>query len=358
LQFKRTFDAGAFRVIGKDKKTKMTRGAKALKKNRKIYNGWLAALGIMTLTVLQAVMPFYAMAMEVVLDTSVGYDSNPGEAEKASGSAFFRHGILFLWESQPVKDYSLTLSPSMVYRNFIEVQDNHEIGIEAAITSVGLWKRVRPSLFAETFFYRDDLIETDERDEVKAGVGGEWLVSSRFSLSLEHAWLWTHYLSDAVAFAHGERYAGKKPPKVEQGMDKHVYPTQEDSGMTTQLLLDILVSPFFTASFDVAYEQVNSSIDQEAYRQITPVINFLWEPTSRWQIMLELKGEQRDYNNLNETEKGIRRINDMRSMDIKLSRFWGDWGFFTELFLKKGEHPLHRENYFRREAQCGLSRSF
>ncbi len=314
---------------------------------------WLAALlaAFMSLT-----GPVYAE--KVLLETSAGYNSNPAEDEASAGSGFTRYSIAAAREFTPANSLELTLSPSMAYQHFWEMENNYQIGIESSIALRADDKRFLPSLFAEAFFYRDALIETDERDALTLGARADWLVSSRYTISCECAASWINYLSDAELFAHGSGNRNNMPMDSGPGEQRHVHPARDDAGMAAGITLDMFISPSLTASAGMAFERVTSSVNMESYLQIAPGATLLWNVARYWQLLLDMKAEQRNYDKVKKQNADIRKINDTQSVEIKLSRFWEKWEVFADLFIARGEYPLHHESYHQHEVQCGLSWSF
>ena len=294
----------------------------------------------------------------ITIAASSGYSSNPTKLEDSEGSGFYQAGISYVGQFAPAENFNLSVAPDFTFRNYWKADDRYESHLETILSYSGWGNGISPYLNAGVAFYRDDVIETDERNVYWLGIGAEWPVSGRFTLLLEHAWTRSDYLSDAEVFARGPRYRINRSQMAGGGMNNPVFPAKDDLGMTVDAAVEIFLSPSWTATAGVGYERVDSSVDPESYQQITPGGTLLWNLSEDWRLMADFGWEHRNYSEAGRQDGDIRKINDTRVVQARVSRYFEKVELFAAFFSEKGEYPLHSENYRENEVQCGLSWSF
>ena len=324
--------------------------------------------------------------MELFVDGSVGYDSNPALAEQAESSWFaaYSAGLAkqFLLTDVLILDTVLDAG----YQDYRQVEDNYN-GQGKVILSYPLENGlILPSLLGGVAAYRDHFIEAEERNEALAGIDVSMVLSKRLTLGFEHSWKWQNYLNWAKPFSgrgqgrnpQGGGQSGQKKTSESEaatawmgspfdgGQNGHggggggcflnkEQPPRNNVLVHTGLGLDLFLMPSLTGSLLVAYADLDSSLDMESYGQIQVGIALIWEPFEKWRMVTRAEWFRTEYDKVPESMTCIRTTNQARSIGIQLSRFWGPVELFGQVQLQDGESPLDYESYTRQVVQCGLS---
>lgn len=325
-------------------------------------------------------------AMEIFVDGSVGYDSNPALADQAESSWFSAYSAGMVKQFLLTDSLILDTVLDAVYQDYWQVKDNYH-GQGRAILSYPLADGlILPSIHGGVAAYRDHYVEAEERNEALAGIDVSVILSKRLTLGLEHTWKWQDYLNWAKPFSG--RGQGRNPqdrtksgyrqasePEVEnawigglsdegpnrnggEGILNKEQPPRNNLMVHTGLGLDLFLMPSLTGSLFVAYADLDSSLDMESYRQIQAGIALIWEPWEKWRMEAQAGWYRTEYNKVPENLTCIRTTNQTRSIGIQVSRFWGPLELYGQVQLQDGESPLDYESYTQQVVQCGLSWSF
>ncbi len=335
---------------------------------------------------LQLFLAAYGTAMDFVVETAAGYDSNPALTERSESSGFSVYGLGMGCQFTLTDDLILEGLLEGRWQDYWEVGDNYLLQAKAALSYPLAKARVLSSLMGEVIAYRDNLVEEDERDEVMVGVQADWLISGRLTLVFEHAWRWLDFSNWSKPLSGrgqaGQLNGGMNPsgsvmgsqpgaigsPSQGQGMNGpggygpmlgQILPPRDDLLIYTSLGLDIFLSPSISGSMYMAYGDLDSSITMpESYREIQAGISLVWVPAGKWRLEVETEWHRTEYHKVPETIIQIRPTNYTQSAGAKLSRFRGALELFGQVGFKKGDVPLDYNSYTQTVLQCGLSWSF
>ena len=342
---------------------------------------WFQALGLQQAEALEA--------LDLSVEGTVGYDSNPALEADSDGSGFSVYaaglGKQFRFTNPFILDTFLTAR----YQDYWQVEDNYDVRGGGALSYALADGRFTPALLLEAAVYRDHLVWAVERNEVMVGLGADLVVNSRMNLSMESTWNRQNYLNWAQPFsgrgqgrsvqgkggngASGSSSHGKanfeipllgKGPGGEYGCGRksilnEYLPPRDNRLFRTVLAMDLFFMPSLSGSFYGAYTDLKSSVDLESYGQIETGIVLSWEPFDKWQVMGEAKGYRVDYHNVPDSmQKCVRSLNFIYTVGLQVSRLWGPFEIFAAAAITDGEAPLDYESYSQRMVQCGLSYSF
>ena len=323
--------------------------------------------------------------MEIFVDGSVGYDSNPALANQAESSWFSAYSAGMAKQFLLTDSLILDTVLDAFYQDYWQVKDNYH-GQGRAILSYPLANGlVLPSITGGVAAYRDHFLEAEERNEALAGIGVSAILSNRFTLDFEHTWKWQNYLNWAKPFSgrgqgrnpQGEKKSGNKrgsEPEVKTvwkegpssnggpngghgggGILNKEQPPRNNLLMHTGLGIDAFLTQSLTGSLFAAYADLNSSLDMESYRQIQAGIALIWEPFEKWRLEAQAGWYRTEYNKVPDNLVRVRETNQTRSIGIQVSHFWGPLELYGQVQLEAGESPLDYESYTQQVAQCGFS---
>jgi len=324
--------------------------------------------------------------MEIFVDGSVGYDSNPALAGEAESSWFAAYSAGLAKQFFLTDALILDTVLDATYQDYWQVKDNYN-GQGKVILSYPLANgMILPSILGGVAAYRDHFLEAEERNETLAGIDVSMVLSKRLTLGFEHTWKWQGYLNWAKPFSG--RGQGRNPQDGNQsgqnktsepeaatawegspfdggpnghgcgggrGFLNQEQPPRNNRLVHTGLGLDVFLMPSLTGSLLVAYADLDSSLDMESYRQIQVGIALIWEPFEKWRMETRAEWYRTEYDKVPESMTCIRTTNQARSIGIQLSRFWGPVELYGQVQFQNGESPLNYESYTRQVVQCGFS---
>jgi len=324
-------------------------------------------------------------AVDLTAELTAGYDSNPALTDLSEGSGFSVYGLRAGQPFDLTDDLALDLSAEGRYQNYWSVGDNYRLQADGALTYTLAGGRFLPALMGEAAAYRDGLIEADERNEAMVGIRADWIISNRMTLGFEETYRWLNYLNWAMPFSgkgqgrqdvkggnkggpSGTAFQGGRAWGPSQwGLDSSgkgksplntLYPPRDNRLLSTALRLDIFILSSLTGRLYAAYGDLNSSLGMESYREIQGGASLSWAPAPEWLAELEATWFRTDYHSIPANMIRVREANEIWSVGIQISRFWGDLELFGQAGWKSGDAPLDYESYTQTVIQCGLSYSF
>lgn len=324
--------------------------------------------------------------MEIFVDGSVGYDSNPALADEAESSWFASYSAGLAKQFLLTDALVLETVLDVAYQDYRQVEDNYN-GQGKVILSYPLANgMILPAILGGVNAYRDHFIEAEERNEALAGIDVSMVLSKRLTLGFEHTWKWQCYLNWAKPFSgrgqgrnpqdsgksgrkktsEPEATAAWKGSAFEGGPNGHggeggggflnkEQPPRNNRLVHTGLGLDLFLMPSLTGSLLAAYADLDASLDMESYRQIQVGIALIWEPFEKWRMETRAEWYRTEYDKVPERMTCIRTTNQARSIGIQLSRFRGPVEIYGQVQFQNGESPLDYDSYTRQVVQCGLS---
>jgi len=342
---------------------------------------WFQALGLQPAEALDA--------LDLSVEGTVGYDSNPALEADPNGSGFSLYAAGLGKQFRFTNPFILDTFLNARYQDYWQVEDNYDVRGGGALSYPLANGRFTPALLLEAGIYRDHLVEAAERNEVMVGFGADLIVNSRMNLRLESTWNRQNYLNWAQPFSgrgqgcpiqgkggagasgspsHGNANVGSplkgKGPGGDYGCGrksilKEYLPPRDNRLIHTVLTFDLFFMPSLSSSLYGGYTDLKSSVDLESYGQIETGVVLSWEPFEEWQVMGEAKGYRVDYHDVPDSmQKYVRRTNYIYTLGLQVSRFLGPVEIFATATITDGEAPLDYESYSQRMVQCGLSYSF
>ena len=328
-------------------------------------------------------------ALDLSVEGTVGYDSNPALESDPDGSGFSVYaagmGKQFRFADPLILDAFLNAR----YQDYWQVEDNYDVRGGAALSYPLANGRFTPALLLEAAVYRDHLVEAAERNEMTAGLTADLILTRRINLRFENTWNRQNYRNWAQPFSgrgqgrniqqgrsgaspsgsssHGQaglfiplagkgKGSGGKYGCGRKSILNEYLPPRDNLLIHTALAMDLFFMPSMTGALYGAYIDLDSSLDLESYRQIEVGISLMWEPFEKWRIMGETKWFRADYHNIPDTmQKCVRSGNNVHSFGLQLSRSWGPVEIFCMAAFTEGEAPLDYESYSQTVMQCGLS---
>ena len=337
-----------------------------------------AGLRALFCLVLILAWPGYGLAGDVSVDMSAGYNSNPTEARTGEGSGFSEFSASLFQEVSPSEGWNLDLMPRATYQNFWERSDNYSLGADVLLVPKVPWGHVLPGLFAKGYLYRDNLVEADERNEFALGTRVDWFVSARSSLSLEASWRNVGYLSESAPFSGNRPGQGfgsqggvvkSSGTKAMAGSGQALAdpaPARDDRDLRCTAAVEPFLLPNLSGTLSLDYGDLDSSLDMESYRQLTPSVNVVWLFMENWQLAMDVAMEYRDYHELEAVLETageadsvkVREKNKTGTMIVEIRRYFDSLEVFARYGVARGEYPLNDESYTQQIVQCGISLSY
>jgi hypothetical protein len=342
---------------------------------------WLQALGLQQAEALEA--------LDLSVEGTVGYDSNPALEADSDGSGFSLYAAGLGKQFRFTNPFILDTFLNARYQDYWQVEDNYDVRGGGALSYPLANGRFTPALLLEAAVYRDHLVEAAERNEVMVGFGADLIVNSRMNLRLESTWNRQNYLNWAQPFSgrgQGRPIQGKggagasgSPPKGKANVGiplkgkgpggkygcgrksilNEYLPPRDNRLIHTVLTFDLFFMPSLSGSLYGGYTDLKSSVNLESYGRIETGIVLSWEPFEEWQVMGEAKGYRVDYHDVPDSmQKCVRRTNLIYTLGLQVSRFLGPFEIFAAATITDGEAPLDYESYSQRTVQCGLSYFF
>lgn len=349
-----------------------------------IRNGSMVLMMVLCLCLSEG-MGRTSRAADIVTEAYAGYDSNPSETSDGKGSGFTSFSLGVTGQCPLGETLILEMFPMFHYQDLWDFQDNYLFSAELSLAPRVPVGSFLPRLFMRGQAYRDGYIEEDERNEFALGAGVDWLVNGRYTLLFEGAWQSIRHLSPSAPFPRVSWEPGKASGQGEGGnsMFYEEQPAREDTDVELRVGIEIFLTPDLTGTVSVQYNQVDSSLDIESYRQITPEIKLAWQFRDQWRLTANGSWEYRDYTNLDDSSGGcgcdtgmgagsgsgnmgmgggdetiLREITRGFFLGLQVSRFFDTMEVFAHVSRETGEYPLDNEEYERVVMQCGVSWSF
>jgi hypothetical protein len=327
-------------------------------------------------------------ALDISVEGTVGYDSNPALEADSDGSGFSVYAAGLGKQFRFTNPFILNTFLSGRYQDYWRVEDNYDVRGGAALSYSLANGRFTPAILLEAAVYRDHLIPAAERNEVMVGLGADLIVNSRVNLRVESTWNRQNYLNWAQPFSgrgqgrpvqgggggasgsssngnanvgiplKGKGSGGKYGCGRKSILNEYL-PPRDNRLIHTILTFDMFFMPSLSGSLYGGYSDLKSSVDLESYGQIETGIALYWEPFEQWQVMGEARGYRVDYHDVPDSmQKCVRPINYIYTLGLQVSRFWGPFEIFVAAAITDGEAPLDYESYSQRTVQCGLSYFF
>jgi len=334
------------------------------------------------------------MALDVVnlfVEGTAGYDSNPALEADPEGSGFFVYAGGFGKYFRLTDQLTLDTFLNGRYQDYWQVGDNYDAKVGGTLSYSLADGRFTPAILLEAAAWRDHLVTAAERNEVTAGLAADLVLSNRINLRLQNTWNRQNYLNWAQPFSgrgqgrpiqgkggagrsspgqtdfeiappgkgSGEKGSGGKYSCGPKSILNDYLPPRDNLLVETALTLDLFFLPSLTGSLRGGYGVLNSSVDLESYRRIETGISLLWEPFDQWQFIGEAGWYRMNYHHIPDSmEKCVRDINTIYSLGVQIIHSWGPLGIFAGGTILNGEAPLDFESYSQTVVQCGLSWSF
>jgi len=138
-----------------------------------------------------------ASALDLSIESAIGYDDNTAKTFKKKGSAFGLYQIdivqPFNFKLSDNKSLEASLFAQSVYNDYFRIKDNYYIDAGATF-SLPIYKgQIIPGISSDLMVFRDNFFEKDSKNEITTKIFTKWLVSSQLTLVIKQSWQWSDY---------------------------------------------------------------------------------------------------------------------------------------------------------------------
>ncbi len=317
---------------------------------------------LLILTVFVCLVPVKrASALDTSLEFSNGYNDNVLKTPDAEGSAFCVYGMKLvqpLFSESAATDGNLTAEAA--YQDYFSTGDNYRLQAGAELTWPLYEGRIIPGILSDVLFFRDDLLEEDERDELTAGAFADWLANPYLTLGIRQTWSWADYRNSADPcrsnlLQQSENTGGKGMNSGHNCNGLSESQTRDDRMQTTGIHSTFYFSPELEAEILGEYIRNKSSADTESYKENALSVSLAWNPAKFWEI--SVLGSARHFT-YEKDRRNEERKDDVFHAAVRVSRFVGKFEFRVQAQWTHNDSSDENEDYRQQVMQCGIGFSF
>lgn len=293
------------------------------------------------------------------LESSAGYNDNVPKISDKQGSGFALYQINI---SQSFDFHSLKTSLSALgaYHDYFHVQDNYYLNAGTSLSLPVYGGRIIPSLFSDFLLFRDKYLTQDSKNEIRAGISLQWLVSGPFTLGISYARHRADYRED-VQIMSSATYSGSGS----QNNADSRFPGKQTMGRQSSARDDRIQHTVFQAVYyfsptmqtDLLWEhiRVNSSVDTESYQENRISGCLTKNMNDKWEFSLIAGAGHADYESVpgkrdrqdTNWRSGLTASCFIRAVELKFQYEW-----------EYNDSDENGESYHQQVTQCGFIWSF
>jgi len=307
-------------------------------------------IAILIVLIANLISASQVLALDISMGFDAGYDNNVTQMPDALDSGFGNYKIRF---AQP-----LTFShPSLLnnldgefftlfqYKDYFAVRDNYRLEAGTTFSWPIFDKRLIPGIMSDIFFFRDNLIESDSRNEWGAGVFINWVTGNRLNFELWHN-QWRADYRQSIIYKGSNSGSGKG-----QSNNKNLSKSRYDRIQITGLNGTFFCSSEFQTDVILEYSRIQSSVSSESSRGKTATAVLNWTPRKVWEVYFQGSAAKIDYENRVETPY---REDKVTNICFGLSRYF-QYVTLKISFERENNHSsLPDETYHQEVIQCGF----
>jgi hypothetical protein len=315
------------------------------------YNGNHFRAVLLAVALLLAVA-FPARAFDLDLAVGGGYDDNPRELEKASGSAFSeaRLAASHTLASPALPELTLTLDGFAGGRIYERCDNTWMAGGGLTGAAELTLFPGRLELFSQAATYNNPEIDDDNFDQLRIGGRLVWFATPQLTLEWENALGWEDYDSDDEVTGHphpgGSRAAAAHDRKNPAGSGNPALPPghrpprhhnqgeRSDRTMATALRAFYALNPYWELSGETFWQSRHSSLDAEKNHSYGLQLGLFWHPLDNLDLNLSANAARTPYHyDLRQQERTEKSYASILNLEWKFARHWslsGSWEWFRQ----------------------------
>lgn len=302
-----------------------------------------------------------SFALDTSLEFSTGYNGNVPKTPDAEGSGFCLYEIRLvqpLFSESAATDGNLTAEAA--HQDYFRTGDNYRVQAGAELSWPLYNGRIIPGILSDVLIYRDDAVETDERNELTAGAFADWLANPYLTLGIRQTWSWADYRN--AADSCGSNLSQKSENAGGKGMNSghscnglSESQSRDDRMQTTGIHGKFYLSPELEAEMLAEHIRNYSSENTESYKENALTASLSWNPSKSWEISVLGSARHLDYE---EAMRNEDRKDNVFHAAVHLSRFIGKFQLRVQAQWTHNDSSDENEDYRQQVMQCGLGFSF
>ncbi|NEX19961.1 hypothetical protein G3480_06480 [Thiorhodococcus mannitoliphagus] len=318
--------------------------------------GWLdLALILLGYSMIFGPTSILADPLQLGLDLSAGYDTNPAQSQEGPELAFARYAVT-LSRPIPWNESNLGLSIGGWYRDYEAANDSYRLTL-GADWQHDLWEGLGLLRLAlEGAAYRDALVPADERDEIAVTARVARILNARATLGLTAEARRLAYRNASLPWSGrpGSSRAGASAGRSESaGMGLATRRDDDLFGVGLDLSYDW--APEVATRLSLTAARCDSPVPVQAYWRHGVGLDVETIPRASWRLSLGLSLSRTAYDRAPRRDT---RTDDQLGASLALRRDLGEVEGFCALAWLKSDSTVESRSFRQWVSSCGLAWSY